>query len=106
MDPSTPNPQQVPPSKNPPSKRAVLIRVAVWILVVAVLSISARRDEWMCPECTSTKDTVSWRILFVIPLSQREENLQEKSAGEHTHEWTRHAYRERMLLGLLLKGVP
>lgn len=94
------------PSQRPSSSRAALVRIAVWLLVIAALSISVRRDEWVCPVCNSTKDTISWRILFVIPLSQREENLKEQRAEEHAHEWSRRAYTERMLLGVLLKGVP
>lgn len=98
--------QENPPAKQPSSARAAIFKAIACVLAVALLSISARRESWLCPACGSTKDTVSWRILFFIPLSEREENLKEQPADEHPHDWELQSYTERMLLGLLFQGLP
>jgi hypothetical protein len=49
---------------------------------------------------------VSWRTLVAVPLSQREDQQNEKPAAEHTHDWHLQSFQERYLFGLLFKGVP
>jgi hypothetical protein len=106
-DRSQPSQQPDRESESPPGNPGyVMLKCLALLVTVAALTISVRREAWLCPHCTATKEMVSWRTLVAVPLSQREDQQNEKPAAEHTHDWHLQSFQERYLFGLLFKGVP
>jgi hypothetical protein len=84
-----------------------MLKCLALLVTVAALTISVRRENYLCPHCTATKEMVSWRTLVAVPLSQREDQQNEAAdAAGHVHDWHMQSFQERYLFGLLFKGVP
>ncbi len=83
------------------------IGVLIFVMVVVGLSVSVRREHYICERYAATKEVVSWRTLVFVPLTSREENLLKKGNGqEHDHTWRRMSYKAHYFFGLWFHGVP